>query len=360
MKVTADEPFQQFKARQRFDSLDGLRAISVLAVVWHHTAGRSFQGTWLAVAGSEGVSLFFAISGFLITTLLVRERERHGRIDLRAFYVRRTLRIFPLYYGVLLLYCLLTFLLERHSAAGQQFFKNLVYFATHTSNWFVQLEERTIFYIAWSIAAEEQFYLLWPPLLILLGTSTRALQWLLAVIAVLLLLDWFVKPDHSRAGSVLWFVYKVPLAILLGAAGALALNSRRGFALLHTVLGGYWSCLVLAVLLVGALAWNGLPRSITHLACALLVLSTCLPQRYALQRILNIRILVYIGSISYGIYLLHVLAGRFATKVLGAAGIGTPWPVVFVATTVGAVICAGLSFRFFESRFLAMKVRFER
>ncbi len=201
---------------------------------------------------------------------------------------------------------------------------------------------------------------MWPPLLILLGTSTRALQWLLAVIAVLLLLEWFVKPDHSRAGSVLWFVYKVPLAILLGAAGALALNSRRGFALLHPVLGGYWSCLVLAVLLVGALAWNGLPRSITHLACALLVLSTCLPQRYALQRILNIRILVYIGSISYGIYLLHVLAGHFATKVLGAAGIGTPWPAVFVATTVGAVICAGLSFRFFESRFLAMKVRFER
>jgi peptidoglycan/LPS O-acetylase OafA/YrhL len=91
-----------FRANNRFGSLDGLRALSVVAVIWHHSGGGMVASEW-AQHGHHGVTLFFAISGFLITTLLLRERDRHGAIDLRAFYVRRALRIFPLYYAVLLI-----------------------------------------------------------------------------------------------------------------------------------------------------------------------------------------------------------------------------------------------------------------
>uniref|UniRef100_UPI0025BF7B9B acyltransferase family protein n=1 Tax=Hydrogenophaga sp. TaxID=1904254 RepID=UPI0025BF7B9B len=139
---------ERFLALRRFDSLDGLRALAVIAVVWQHTAGKAFSGTPLATIGGEGVTLFFAISGFLITTLLLRERDRRGTIDLRAFYVRRTLRIFPIYYLTLLTYVVLVWTFERDSEAGQEFFSNLPYFFTYTSNWFVELKERTIFYFA--------------------------------------------------------------------------------------------------------------------------------------------------------------------------------------------------------------------
>ena len=86
-----------------------------------------------------GVELFFVISGFLITTLLLRERTANGRVSLKNFYARRTLRIFPLYCAALALYVIMVYVHERHSEAGQQFFHNLRYFATYTSNMFVDL-----------------------------------------------------------------------------------------------------------------------------------------------------------------------------------------------------------------------------
>lgn len=117
-----------------FGSLDGLRALSVAAVIWQHSGGGMVAAEW-AQLGHHGVMLFFAISGFLITTLLRRERDRHGVINLRAFYARRALRIFPLYFAVLSIYVVLVFVLERRSKVGQDFFSNLVYFATYTTLW---------------------------------------------------------------------------------------------------------------------------------------------------------------------------------------------------------------------------------
>ena len=89
---------RRFVETRHFPALDGLRGLSILAVIWHHAVDPA--GIW----GYFGVSLFFAISGFLITTLLLRERAATGRISLRNFYMRRTLRIFPLYYAVVALY----------------------------------------------------------------------------------------------------------------------------------------------------------------------------------------------------------------------------------------------------------------
>jgi peptidoglycan/LPS O-acetylase OafA/YrhL len=96
--------------------LDGLRCLSIAAVIWHHAGGTRHSG--LLFRGHHGVSLFFAISGFLITTLLLRERVRNGQVSLGRFYGRRTLRIFPLYYAVIALYVALVYLLDRRSDAG--------------------------------------------------------------------------------------------------------------------------------------------------------------------------------------------------------------------------------------------------
>src|SRR5262245_44922164 len=150
--------YETYRDTKVFGSLDGLRCLSIVAVVWHHAAGSMIDHPLLR-HGHLGVSLFFVISGFLITTLLLRERDRFGDISLRLFYARRSLRIFPLYYTVLLAYVLLAWLFESGSRFGQQFFHSLPAYMTYTSNWFVKMEdERVIFYFAWSLAAEEQFY----------------------------------------------------------------------------------------------------------------------------------------------------------------------------------------------------------
>src|SRR5262245_53398656 len=99
-----------YRSRRVFGSLDGLRGLSIAAVVWHHTQQEK-QGLGAYLPGARlgflDVDLFFVLNSFLIMTPLLRERERSGTISLRDFYARRALRIFPLYYGVLLAFTLL-------------------------------------------------------------------------------------------------------------------------------------------------------------------------------------------------------------------------------------------------------------
>jgi peptidoglycan/LPS O-acetylase OafA/YrhL len=339
----------QYLALKRFDTLDGLRAISILAVIWHHTAPSWVSG-WAAHIGADGVTLFFAISGFLITTLLLRERSRKGNIDIKAFYVRRTLRIFPLYYAVLALYVVLVSLLERNSAAGQAFFSNLIYFATYTTNLFVDLDGRVIFYFAWSLAAEEQFYLLWPAVVIATRTLPRAAGVLLLVLLA------------SVAGQLLSnpFLSGIPVAIVTGSLLAVTLHSKSGFERLQPLLGQRWSAMVLATAALGCLTVINAPPFVVHLLLAALVISSVVQEAVIGKSLLTLRPMVYLGSISYGMYMLHMLAKNFAVKVLNAVSLPSDGLLVFAATIVLATIAAGLSFRYFESYFLRLKHQHER
>ncbi|MBB5896534.1 peptidoglycan/LPS O-acetylase OafA/YrhL [Kutzneria kofuensis] len=151
--------YDTYRRTKVFASLNGLRCLSILAVIWHHCGG-DVAGIPVPRTGYLGVSLFFVISGFLITTLLLRERDQHGQISLRRFYARRSLRIFPLYYTVVAIYAVLVLLVWKPSAYGNDYLHNLPAFLTYTSNWFVPLGSEL--YLAWSLAAEEQFYLVWP------------------------------------------------------------------------------------------------------------------------------------------------------------------------------------------------------
>jgi len=144
--------------------LDGLRALAVIAVVWHHTHP-GYAGVPMSHNGFLGVDVFFVLSGFLITTLLLGERAAKGSFSLTKFYIRRSLRIFPLYYAVL---ALLALYFLGSSAASQRtvFLSELPFHASYTSNW---VHLGSLMAITWSLSTEEQFYLAWPPLLAALG-----------------------------------------------------------------------------------------------------------------------------------------------------------------------------------------------
>ncbi len=160
-------------SNSRMLGLDGIRAMAVIGVVWHH-AHPGFGALPMSRNGFLGVDAFFVLSGFLITVLLLREQAAHGSISLRQFYVRRALRIFPLYYAVLALLALY-FLTVKHSTQGQAFLQALPYHLTFLSNW---VPVDSLMAITWSLSSEEQFYLLWPPLLVWLGVR-RALPLLI-------------------------------------------------------------------------------------------------------------------------------------------------------------------------------------
>lgn len=343
------KPFAAYLSNKRFESLDGLRAISIIAVIWHHTAPASVHAI-LAGIGAQGVQLFFAISGFLITSLLLRERERNGKIDLKAFYLRRSLRIFPLYYGTLALYIILVFLLERHTAVGQAFFQNLIYFATYTSNLFVALDGRVIFYFAWSLAAEEQFYLVWPPLLLLAGTTRRASLILMVVIAACI-----VSQSLGLHGLDM-----IQLPIVLGALLAIGMHHEKTFMWLYALLGQAWSAPLAFIALLLSLLSNVAPGFVSSILFAALVGSCVIREQHALTGLLTFKPLAYLGAISYGMYMLHMLCKNFVSKLLNAFHITDVGITVFLLTLLITTAVASISFRYYESWFLGWKTRFER
>jgi peptidoglycan/LPS O-acetylase OafA/YrhL len=346
----ADAPHAVFMAQRRFGALDGLRALSIAAVIWHHTAPDGW-GSFFAHVGAHGVSLFFAISGFLITTLLLREQQRNGRIDLKAFYLRRSLRIFPLYYAVLLLYVVVVVLFERDAGARQAFFDNLPYFLTYTSNIFVPLDDgRVIFYFVWSLAAEEQFYLVWPALLILCAVPGRALLVLCTLIVLCAI--------GQMAGEA--WVYLLPVAILAGASLAIVMNSPRGFRLLWPWLGHKLAPAVLLIAFAMAVSYPATHLFVLHLLCAGLVGACVIREDHLLAWPLSLRPVVYVGTISYGMYLLHMLAKNAAGRLLGMAGYESAGVEVFLLTCLISTVAAGLSFKYYEAAFLRLKVRYER
>jgi peptidoglycan/LPS O-acetylase OafA/YrhL len=352
-EAEAAQRYKSFQSAKYFSGLDALRAFSVVAVIWTHTTLPHTIA--LLNQGNRGVDLFFAISGFLVTTLLLREYRRSGAISLRDFYMRRTLRIFPLYYAVLGLYCVLVFLVFRGTPKGQEFWSNFPAFLTYTSNWFVNLESAgrngVTFYFAWSLATEEQFYLLWPFVMVLALKFVPRTTVLVVPVTALLLVQLFGNaiPD-TFAGRVMG---SLAPAILFGVMLAVMMDDETGFRGLHALLGRRWIAPVAAVAMLACLAF-GAPWRVSSFAMAVLVASVCLREDTYLHAILKWRPLVYVGTVSYGIYLMHMLGANAARKVIGH-DFGTD---VFLVTVPIAIAMASVSYHFFERPILRFKSRF--
>lgn len=355
LPVSDAEAHARYLDTRFFGSLDGLRAVSILAVVWHHTGAAAIAST-LGQQGRYGVTLFFVISGYLIATLILRAKEA-GTFRLPTFWWRRSLRIFPVYFAVLALYAGLTWMLERDNPYGQAFFDTLPAFATFTANWVVPMEsDRVIFYFSWSLAAEEQFYLVWPFLALWLAGMRPAL---VAVLA--LLLSQFIAleftglfgPDlPDRIAACL------PPGILLGVILAYLLHSPASFATAWRLAGHRWSApaAALAALVVLAIGPDFGPAEglAVALPLAWLVAACVLREDNGLAPGLRLAPLVWIGKVSYGMYLLHMLAVNASRRGLALAGIENPL-ADFALGTLIALTAASASFLWYERPFLRLK-----
>jgi peptidoglycan/LPS O-acetylase OafA/YrhL len=274
-------------------ALDGLRGVAILLVVAWHT----FRGG-LTGAGQAGVTLFFVLSGFLITTLLIEERNRFGRIDLRRFYLRRAARLLPAF-ALMMCVAAVIILVVQPPDGKVALLAPLLYVANwaqaaHHDLWPVQH--------TWSLAIEEQFYLVWPMLLTLLLMVRR--RWALyAVIAGLVLSTalrfCFAPWNEDRA---LWGTDTRADALLAGCAIALIAVERQihvpRAAVIAAVLGfaGTVAMGTPAILLAGGLTVIALTSGV--------LVTSALETRAGL---LTWGPLCWFGSISYSLYLWHSL-----------------------------------------------------
>jgi peptidoglycan/LPS O-acetylase OafA/YrhL len=344
----------RFLQTKIFGSLDGLRAIAILAVLWHHAPRAAESRFVLAGRGFLGVDLFFVISGFLIVTLLLRERRRHGAVSLRHFYARRFLRIFPAYYLTLALVAAQAFLTHGNTAPALR--HDLPYAVFYVSNLVPML---SLLSITWSLSAEEQFYLVVPALEKWLG---RGMAIFLPVAYVLVCLP----PLGFEAGWHLpgFFRQTTFGPILLGVMLAHALDDPRGYGWLWRLLRHPASPLGAAVLVIAACCQpaadiTGWPRIGVHAALLLLVASCVVREAHALQPLLRLPPLRRIGVVSYGIYLYHMLVRHFVDKAAqGFAPSGAREVILFGALALVSWGVAEASFRLFETRFLTLKKRF--
>ncbi|MDQ2924854.1 MAG: acyltransferase [Acidobacteriota bacterium] len=361
-------------------ALDGVRGIAILLVLLHHwqiplPASNRFTPAMLAVTGScwVGVDLFFALSGFLITGILVDTVE--STHFLKNFYARRFLRIFPLYYGVIVVLVLLTPLL--HFAWGAML--PLLLFYLQNTGIGVPLDHYRLAHGVnlnpyWSLAVEEQFYLVWPLMVFWLRDVTRLTKVAFALSGAALILRIVLM----GVGVSPWFVYCFTACradtLLLGGALALLLRSKR----LEVREGAVrWIPVVAGMAFVGvagfAVRFRGLDWQrgwfvqtagytlIAVAACGLIAWT----QRKGSGRLLGHPALRFFGRYSYGIYMLHLLWFRPLYKLIEGqvAQVLRWWQVAAVLSwlvAAGLVIgVAVLSFKFYETLFLRLKRHFD-
>jgi len=355
---------------QKIAGFDGIRALAVVFVVLQHL------GVWaqadqpgfvrdklsLLLSGGTGVQAFFILSGFLITILLIKERQTTGTVSIVNFMIRRSLRIFPLY----LLFCIvatLSFLFSNKNIPWQSL--SYAYFYAYN---FVSVQN----YVAllghtWSLAVEEHFYLVWPfvfamsfahgRLRLIIGSivfivSSIALHFFL--VHLLISEQYFVARWSFIAGS----------SIALGCIGALLVADGADWKFKSRIFSTRTSLALGVVLFANSLyistgSWfieNVVTAHIRSIGLLLIILWIYFNQRSLLVRTLEIRPLSYLGKISYGIYMWQGFLLSTGPKRLP----NELWPPPPHVGLFMLIIIAPLSYRYFEQPFLKLKDHFIR
>lgn len=334
-------------------SLDAVRALAVLIVAGVHTHPR------LVPAGSIGVDIFFVLSGFLITTLLVEEVDGSGRISIGRFYARRALRLLPALLGLLVTVAAWALLVAgpetRHNALHE-----IVASASYTRNltWWADVSG-TLLGHTWSLALEEQFYLVWPAALALClrrRQSSRGLTSIflcgVAVVAALRL-SVVVGPAGLFIGR--------PDALILGAA--LALLRRDHWALWNGPTAARWArpaTIFGAAALIAIAAWDsadepfGIGYTLAAISAALLIYGLVVLDGSGPSRMFTWRPAVALGRVSYGFYLWHLPVLRWTDDRL----VGEPAVVRIPLGGLLVLLATLMSYHVLERPALRLKQRF--
>ena len=373
-------PVVPFEAAKRFyrPELDSLRFFAFLAVFLFHVVPRDpgkyaryhflphLVVPWICGiggAGAFGVDLFFALSAYLITGLLLREKEVRGHIDVKAFYARRILRIWPLYFFFIAVAAAIP-IWDHTQKLPWQYVAGYLLLA---GNWVYAFRglPASVAIPLWSISIEEQFYLFWPPILRRI-TRRNLVYVVMVLLAVANLARIVLIAAHASGAGIEYNTFARIDPIALGILAACLLGDRSPsfspamrFALVLAALAacasigtyGHLNAPQSAAPVIGTL----IGRPLVALAAAAILVASIGARGPG--RILTFPGFVYLGKISYGLYVYHMAGVLIAEHILrnghggrhrGAALLGFLLTVAFSA----------ISYRWFESPFLRLKDRF--
>lgn len=352
----SDRPGEVPTSRFYLPQLDGLRFLAFAAVFYRHL-GQTFvewQGNrwWQATldAAAWGVDLFFVLSGFLITSLLIREKEQTAAVNVPAFWLRRILRIWPLYF----VFVGIVWAIERPPLA---YIVGLIFFVMNWVALATPFTSETVSGILWSVQIEEQFYFCWPLAVRRLSRQGVALLSIGLIGAALATRAWVYLQSPANSGyERIWthtFARLDPIAI--GALLALSWRQRAirlpngtrpavlgAIALLLVGIQWYWP---LFPALHASANW-------VYLAAALLLGGAVFVTIVTPPGSLAHPSLVYLGRISYGLYVVHLAV----IVAVGSLDLRWFWRVPLISVLTFGL--AAVSYQFLEAPFLRLKERF--
>ncbi|SIN14927.1 acyltransferase family protein [Micromonospora cremea] len=335
--------YAEYRAMRRFPALDGLRAIAAVIVVAFHFGGPRW--TWLS--GWVGVQLFFVLSGFLITTLLLREEEGRGRVSLRSFYIRRFFRILPVYFVVLAA----TYALAHLNGGGAKVRESMPHYLLMVNEF---APNSAVFLHSWTIAIEWKFYLVWPLLAFVFVTAAvvrRIAVTLLAIAGLVAMIPFATAWPY-------WPIHYV--SILVGCLLAVVMHHPRGYALIRPLTRPVVSFAVVVGFVAVHLSLPYWPPAadghsemmIGVYAVAVAILLPAMLAPGLPTKLLSWRPLVFVGERSYSLYLVQYIAMAMVVGLVPSYGVhGTR---LFVATTVVGLLAADLLFRWVEQPMIAV------
>lgn len=291
-------------------ALTGLRGVGVLLVIWLHA---TFGTHWSLPGGFLGVDLFFVLSGFLITRLLVSEHAAQGRIELRNFYARRALRLLPALGVTLVLVGVLRLVF---GPVGRGLGASVVATVLYVANWLQVFDPSATGYLdhTWSLAIEEQFYFIWPLVLVLAlrrgATPARLARWTALAVVLVLVGRWgahVLHPGDPVNGYKLLYTNTFARAdsLLTGATlGLLAPSAWKRVSVLAPA-GAVAVALLVYVARLRApflLEWGFTASAVAGVT----LVAAAASDSGLVAKVLSFRPLVAVGEISYGLYLFHL------------------------------------------------------
>lgn len=329
--------FEDFQGTRNFAALDGLRAVSVFLVFSDHFGGIG----WTRFSGWLGVHAFFVLSGFLITTLLLRERDTTGRVSLQAFYIRRATRLLPLYLLVFLAVLGLSY------AARDGTWEQMKAAAPYYLSLLNEMATMAPLQMTWTLGVEWKYYLVWPTLLVVFGSTFRSslatVGFCMAALAMIGIggFHWDLLRPQNYVG------------MLLGSALAILMHARRTFGLVR----GLMTHGVAIAIVLALVVWHrrfpviaGRIGDASAIAVYSLLIAMLLPALIATRtwaaRALGSKWLAFIGHRSYAMYLVQYVAAHAVIAVLPGPTIVGALLLFFSFTS--ALLLSDLLYRWFE------------
>ena len=342
----------------RVPAFDGMRGVAVLLVVWFHS-GLLHVFKWKPAGGFLGVDVFFVLSGFLITSLLLREQTKRRRVRLGAFYRRRVLRLYPAIVVFVIAYLVFTHALHLNvGRARSSIFALLFYYTNWKSIYWPPLG--IAFGHLWSLAIEEQFYLVWPLVIGVLGIRARLRTVVIVLVTTIAaIVIWRLYLYESGASWSRSFTGTDTRAdgLLIGALLAhiwmRGKVPRRGIVTAAWIAAAFLVLCVFRCSVMGSFLYVG-GFTLVAIATAIVLLAI-LESDWSGTRVLQMRPLRAVGRVSYGLYIWHPLVFFW---VWWCTRHWNRWPRLTMAIAVLTVVTYA-SWKLVEQPFLRWKDRLE-